>query len=727
VKAFSFYQFGKIKSYEHRTMQLAEVVTAAQAGDKEAFDQLVIQFQDMAYASAYAITGDSQLAQDAAQEAFLDAYQNLAHLRQPAAFPGWFSRLVFGRSHRLVRAKIPAYVPLEEALEFHHAPSESLCDPQEIVQQKEVAQDVQEAIAVLSPNLRLAIALYYIEGYSQKEIADYLETTVSTVKKRLFDARQRLKKGMIHMVQEQLQANRPSQNDEFARRVQFFTSLLAGDLAQMAQLLRQDPTLLTARVEWKMALKRGYWPQGSTALHLAVARGDRAAAELLLSLGAPVDAERAGEITPLHLAALMQRPEMARLLLAQGAAIDARSQINQTALHHAALRGDQATMQVLLEHHADLTVIDREGHMAVDLAALRGDQKSVDFLVAQSSAQPSVAVQASRWPRLQADSHQASPLLLTGIKAVDLFAPLPRGGISGVFTPLAGVGFIVVLGQLINSMHEIHDGFSFYLGLKSSKEYGESIELGWQELGVSDRVTNLFGSAKDSQMQRMKLVEQGLAAAKEKVEAGHEVLLLLDSNLACTEGVLSYVRENAGTSSSAVSTAAITTIVHGRHTVGVLPEALADLTSVITFSRPLAQMRLWPAIDPVRSDSHLFEGPLAGTDHAKTSAEVRRLLQRYMDLHPVIESGGIEALWYIDDDPHVQQTITRARRLQRFLTQPFYGAEPWTGQMGQLVPVEETLRGCQAILRGDYDTLPEDAFYSVGVIEEAVAKARALK
>jgi RNA polymerase sigma factor (sigma-70 family) len=692
--------------------QLAEIVAAAQQGNKQAFDQLVIRFQDMAYASAYAILGDPQLAQDAAQEAFIDAYQNLAHLRQPAAFPGWFRRIVLGRSHRQIRAKAPPHLPWEDTLDEHIG----FGDPAELWQQVEVTQSVQDAITALSPNLRLAIALYYIEGYSQKEIADYLETPVSTVKKRLFDARQQLKQRMLQMVQEQLQAGRPSQNDEFARRVQFFTALLAGDLAQTEQLLRQDPTLLSATVEWKMALKSGYWPLGSTALHLTVARGDHAATELLLAQGAPVDARNIGDMTPLHIAAIMQRPEMARLLLAHGADVNAVSKAGQTPLHHAALRGDQATMQILLDYNADIAPVDREGHTPVELAALRQDQKSVEFLVAHGAAQPAISAQ-----RPSALASQSDRLLLTtGIKAVDLLTPLPRGGIAGVFTPLSGVGFAVVLGEFIASVSEIYDGYAIYLGLESYEGEGEGMQLFCQELGVNNRATYLFRSIEASDAERIRLVEQGVATAKEHSQAGHEVLLLLDSNLACTPGVLLYLRANA----KASSTAAITTVVHGHHTVGVLPEPLADLTTIITFNATLARQRLYPAIDPVRSTSKLFERELAGSAHAETAARARRLLLRYMDLHPVVESGGIEALWYIDDDPQVQQTVVRARRLQRFLTQPFYGSEPWTGLIGQLVPLEETIHGSRAILNGDYDTLPEEAFYFVGPIDEVVAKAR---
>jgi F-type H+-transporting ATPase subunit beta len=693
-------------------------VAAAQQGNKEAFDQLVVRFQDMAYASAYAILGDPHLAQDAAQEAFLDAYQNLTHLREPAAFPGWFRRIVFGRSHRelrgQIRAKAPTFVSLDGLLEFNL----DIASFNEMAEEIEVAQQVQDAVAALSPNHRMAVVLYYTEGYSQKEIAAYLEVPVSTIKKRLHDARQHLKERIIQMMQEQLQANRPSQNDEFARRVQFFTAILAGDVTQMEQSLRQDRALLTAAVEWKMALKSGYWPMGSTALHLAVGRDDRAAAELLLAYGAPVDAKSRGDTTPLHHAAIMQRPQMARLLLEHGAEIDARTQIGQTALHHAALRGDQSTIQLLLDHHADMETVDREGHTAADLAALRGDRATIELLVKHGAAQPSVPAYLRQPSRPSKDD----PMLRTGIKAIDLLAPLPRGGIAGHFTPLAGVGFAVVLGEFVVSARELYDGYAFYLGLETINGYAESLPVGWQELAINDRVSYLFGSIEDSNDQRMKLVEQGVAAAKARCQAGQETMLLLDSNLACTPGVLPYLRANTGVTSGA----AITTIVHGHHTVGVLPEVLADLKSVITFSDVLARLRFYPAIDPVRSYSHLFEQELAGSRHAQIAAQVRRLLQRYMDIHPVVESGGMEALWYIDDDPQMQQTILRGRRLQRFLTQPFYGAEPWTGIMGQLVPLEETLKGCEAILNGEVDHLPEEAFTFVGTIEEAIAKAKTL-
>src|SRR5262249_43449773 len=174
--------------------ELQALVRAAQDVDKDAFGQVVMRFQDMAYASAYATVGDACLAQDIAQEAFLDAYLNLSKLRDPAAFPGWFRRIVIGNSHRERRRQPVTTVPLEDVGSLYI----SLPDPALTLEETQLRQDVHSAIQRLPQSQRLVTVLFYVEGYSQQEIADYLELPVSTVKKRLFDARQKLKERMIH-------------------------------------------------------------------------------------------------------------------------------------------------------------------------------------------------------------------------------------------------------------------------------------------------------------------------------------------------------------------------------------------------------------------------------------------------------------------------------------------------------------------------------------------------
>src|SRR5262249_16706549 len=163
---------------------------------------------------------------------------------------------------------------------------------------------------------------------------------------------------------------------------------------------------------------------------------------------------------------------------------------------------------------------------------------------------------------------------------------------------------------------------------------------------------------------------------------------------------------------------------HGHFTVGAEPAALADLDTVMTFDAALARQRLYPAIDPVWSSATLLATDQVEPQHRQVAQEVRRLLRRYADLHEEYERAGADAFWYIAEDPNLAHDIARARRVQRFLTQPFYGAEPWVGTIGQHVPLAETIRGCQAILAGQYDALPEAAFYFVGTIDQAIAKAK---
>ena len=174
------------------------------------------------------------------------------------------------------------------------------------LEEMQLRQEVHSVIQGLPQSQRLVTALFYVEGYSQQEIAAYLELPVSTVKKRLFDARQKFKGRMIYMVQEYLQQTKPSQNDHFANTIQFFTAVIDGDWRYAGKIVQQDPTVLEAKTEWKMALKSRYWPLGSTALHVAIGRGDAAMAQFLLSQGADINATNLSGVTPLHIAVIMR-------------------------------------------------------------------------------------------------------------------------------------------------------------------------------------------------------------------------------------------------------------------------------------------------------------------------------------------------------------------------------------------------------------------------------------
>ena len=194
---------------------LSKLVIAAQTGDKGAFGQIVRRFQDMAYAVGYAMLGEPQLAQDAAQDAFLDAYLCLPTLREPAAFPGWFRRIIVKHSDRQIRKERVIHLPFDKTLAIPSA----LPGPEETFETQEMQTTVGDAIASLPPNQRLVTTLFYLDGYSQKEIEDFLEMPVSSIKKHLFKARKRLKEKLMTTLQQELHEHRPSQSDAFTTKV----------------------------------------------------------------------------------------------------------------------------------------------------------------------------------------------------------------------------------------------------------------------------------------------------------------------------------------------------------------------------------------------------------------------------------------------------------------------------------------------------------------------------
>ena len=234
--------------------ELRSLVVAAQGGDKEAFGRIVGRFQDMAYAGAFAMLGDSYLAQDAAQEAFMDAYLSLPKLREPAAFPGWFRRIVVKHSDRLIRRKRPSRLSAEAAFRI----ASPMPDPLVVAERLDVQKALSEAIAMLPEGQQLVTMLFYLQEYSYKEIADFLEIPISTIKKRLYTARKRLKGRSGHIMKAHLEGNRPSRSDQFANQVQFLLALRTGDLAMIKKLVEKEPNFLHQRTELGGALSFGY-------------------------------------------------------------------------------------------------------------------------------------------------------------------------------------------------------------------------------------------------------------------------------------------------------------------------------------------------------------------------------------------------------------------------------------------------------------------------------------
>jgi F-type H+-transporting ATPase subunit beta len=753
--------------------ELSTLVVAAQHGDHEAFAKIVARFQNMAYAGAYAMVGNACLAQDAAQEAFIDAYLSLGNLREPAAFPGWFRRILIKHSDRQIRGKRMMTVPLDEAMQLL-PPS---LDPAVVVEARQVQQTVHQAIAALPQDQRLVISLFYVKGYSQKEIAQFLELPVTTIKKRLYTARQRLKERMIIMVKEHLQEHKPSQNDQFANKVQFFIALRTNDLDQIKKLVAKDPGLIDIRTTWDVSSQGYYWPLGITPLFWAASTGNIELATFLLSLKADINATDPAGATPLHHAVHLQQPALVDLLLKHGAGIDVKTKAGQTPLHLAVLRNNRQIIELLLTHNAHLDLPDNYGYTPVDWALMKGYTPLVELLVAHGAPQPAAALDqpaqaappkpsrqvpvskalmgrlidgsgqplddrpladVSTQPIYRSLADTASPILETRIKIIDLLAPIKQGGHIGLFSPLSGVGVTLTLSDLIYSIATFHHGYIVYLGLEEGDYTAKSLVQGWRgECGLPEhilieRMVHIFGKSNDPLKKKQQLAETGLTVAEDIRRQGHEVLLVVDERLARVEEIVRYLKANVASTAEA----AITVLYKGDYTAGLEPPPFAELDAVITFSMERALQKLSPAIDPLRSRSHLLRADLIGETQFQTTSQARNLLLRYHDLHYQVERYGLSSLWYLQDREAEERLAIRARRLHRFLTQPLNSAEAWAniklmegliGIPAQYVKLEDTLQGCRAILDGEYDSLPEEAFYFIGPIDQAVKKAEQLR
>lgn len=273
---------------------LSTSVKRAQQGESDAFEIIVRRFQDMAVGYSYALLGDLALAEDAAQEAFITAYYDLPMLREPAAFPGWFRRIVFKQVDRLRRDRQTQTLPLADAAELI-APGPG---PAEAAEVREAQDRILQAIQLLPEQHRTIVTLFYISEHSLKEISAFLEIPLGTVKTRLHAARQQLKVRMVTVMSDHLSGLRPSRSDDFTNRViQLFKATIEGDTSQVRRLLAEDTTLASASGFVGTAL----WQSRGSALHVAVMHGRKDIVDLLLAHGADInERDERWKFTALH-------------------------------------------------------------------------------------------------------------------------------------------------------------------------------------------------------------------------------------------------------------------------------------------------------------------------------------------------------------------------------------------------------------------------------------------
>ena len=344
------------------------------------------------------------------------------------------------------------------------------------------------------------------------------------------------------------------------------------------------------------------------------------------------------------------------------------------------------------------------------------------------------------------EQETSAQILETGIKVVDLIAPYSRGGKIGLFGG-AGVGKTVLIMELIHNIATEHGGYSVFSGVGERTREGNDLWTEMTESGVIDKTALVYGQMNEPPGARMRVALTGLTMAEYFRDIqGQDVLLFIDNIFRFIQAG-SEVSALLGRMPSAVGyqptlttdvgalQERITSTKHGSITsvqaVYVPADDLTDPAPAATFthldattvlSRQIAELGIYPAVDPLDSTSRILDPHIIGQEHYEVARGVQAVLQKYKELQDIIAILGMEEL--SEDD---KRTVSRARKIQRFLSQPFAVAEAFTGSPGKYVALKDTIRGFKEILSGKYDDLPEGAFYMVGGIEEAVQKAEKLK
>ena len=357
---------------------------------------------------------------------------------------------------------------------------------------------------------------------------------------------------------------------------------------------------------------------------------------------------------------------------------------------------------------------------------------------------------AERWtihrdPPSYSEQEGTTEILETGIKVVDLIAPYAKGGKIGLFGG-AGVGKTVLIMELINNVAKQHGGISVFTGVGERTREGNDLYNEMKESGVLSKTALVYGQMNEPPGARMRVALSGLTMAEYfRDNEGQDVLLFIDNIFRFTQAG-SEVSALLGRMPSAVGyqpTLAtemgalqerITSTKRGSITsvqaVYVPADDLTDPAPATTFahldattvlSRSIASLGIYPAVDPLESSSRILSPDVVGIEHYEVAREVQKMLQRYKELQDIIAIMGMDEL--SEEDKLV---VNRARKIQRFLSQPFSVAEQFTGMEGKYVPVKETVRGFREILDGKHDNLPESAFLFVGTIDEAIEKAKSL-
>ena len=344
------------------------------------------------------------------------------------------------------------------------------------------------------------------------------------------------------------------------------------------------------------------------------------------------------------------------------------------------------------------------------------------------------------------DQSPAVEILETGIKVIDLLAPYAKGGKIGLFGG-AGVGKTVLIQELIQNIATEHGGYSIFTGVGERSREGNDLWREMKESGVLEKTALVFGQMNEPPGSRMRVAETGLTMAEYFRDTEHRDVLLFIDNIFRFVQAGSEVSALLGRMPSAVGYQPTLSTEMGElqeriastkagsvtsvQAVYVPADDLTDPAPATTFahldattvlSRKIVEQGIYPAVDPLESSSRILEADVVGEEHYEVARRVQEILQKYKELQDIIAILGMEEL--SDED---KNTVHRARKIQRFLSQPFHVAENFTGIPGRYVPLKETIRGFKAIVNGEMDEYPENAFFNVGTIDEVIEKAKTLE
>lgn len=333
----------------------------------------------------------------------------------------------------------------------------------------------------------------------------------------------------------------------------------------------------------------------------------------------------------------------------------------------------------------------------------------------------------------------------TGIKVVDLLAPYAKGGKIGLFGG-AGVGKTVLIQELINNVAMQHGGYSVFAGVGERTREGNDLWKEMSESGVINKTSLVYGQMNEPPGARARVALTALSAAEYfRDEENQDVLLFIDNIFRFTQAgsevsaLLGRIPSAVGyqptlatemgalqeritsTSKGSITSIQAIYVPADDYTDPAPATTFTHLDATTNLSRQVADLGIYPAVDPLASTSRVLDPHIVGDDHYSTARRVQQILQRYKDLQDIIAILGMDEL--SEDD---KLTVSRARKIQRFLSQPFFVAEQFTGLKGKFVKIEDTIRGFKEIMEGKHDNLPEQAFYLVGTIEDAIEKAKTL-